>query len=711
MFTKTVLAAVSLTAIAALALPVGPATAGASPADSGRESPSPHLRPVGAPPSAVDVGSATLLSRGSRIASIPKTHASKRARALGAVRCDDGSVALCGSFTVPLDRRHDDGRTASIDFKLFVHTKAGSPKSTIWWNGGGPGPSTTRVEPWLPDYLFGGLMGHFDVLLTDVRGTGSTAPACPELQTFEGYWPDEVSTAAAALDACSSSIADRIDTYGSGDTARDLNALRKALDIEELDIVGNSYGAMPATAYAVRFPKHTRSVIISSGVNVGETIHSKLDHNARSINRMVNVLCERSPACSSGVPNARAALAAGVRQVRAHPPAGMSISANNPTEAQYVRLTEPLLFGLLVEADNTFLGSTGEVAAAMVALARGDKAPALRLAADAKDMLTVPPNEVPASEDSAGGYFAIECSDYTLPWAAGLTPEERLKAASAAVVDLDGSGGVGAWHPSSIVDGSVYANWQQLINCNHWPDVNASRIVPKNASYPKVPALVMTSTFDPRTPVEDARSNAKRWPNSQLLNIGGALHGAALWSCGPERVRAFIKKPGTHQQPCDPADFPAYRAVGEFPVTSADARPLAVRKGGGNEATRHDRRLAAVALETALDANSVNTRQFFVGEGAGLRGGGYEASEDDSGYRISLQDNKFASDVTVNGEMFYPYDGSTPTIDVTFMADDGTTGHLKVTAYWNAGRSAADPSVVRVRGHIEGRKVALLFPL
>ncbi len=347
----------------------------------------------------------------------------------------------------------------------------------------------------------------------------------------------------------------------------------------------------------------------------------------------------------------------------------------------------------------------------MVALSRGDKAPALRLAADAKDMLTAYPYDVPPSEDSAGGYYAIECSDYLFPWADGRTPAQRFAAASAAVKSLNGAGGVGAWKPSRIVDNVVYADWQQLINCNHWPDVHAAPVVPKKASFPKVPVLVMTSTFDPRTPLEDARSTAKRWPNSQLLNIGGAMHGAALWSCGPDRVRAFISKPGAHQQACDPADFPAYRAVGEFPVTSDQAKPLAVRAGGGNEATRKERRMAAVAFEAALDANSMSNRQYSLGQGAGLRGGGFETSEDDSGFRIALQGNRFASDVSVNGELFYPYDGSTPTIDIKFIADDGTTGHVKVTAFWNAGRSAADPSVVRVRGHIGGHHVALLLPL
>ena len=90
------------------------------------------------------------------------------------------------------------------------------------------------------------------MLLADVRGTGSSAPECPRLQLFDGYYPGVANHAPIA--ACAASIADRIDTYGSAESARDLEALRAALGIPKLDLIGNSYGAMPATAYAVRYP-------------------------------------------------------------------------------------------------------------------------------------------------------------------------------------------------------------------------------------------------------------------------------------------------------------------------------------------------------------------------------------------------------------------------------------------------------------------------
>jgi uncharacterized repeat protein (TIGR02543 family) len=61
--------------------------------------------------------------------------------------------------------------------------------------------------------------------------------------------------------------------------------------------------------------------------------------------------------------------------------------------------------------------------------------------------------------------------------------------------------------------------------------------------------------------------------------------------------------------------------------------------------------------------------------------------------------------------MVYPFDGSTPTIDITFTTDNGSTGHLSVAANWAQARSAAEPNVVPVTGEVDGRTIALLLPL
>ena len=633
----------------------------------------------------------------------------ERAAALGAVACADDPAAMCGQFTVRLDRRNPrDKRSAPIDFRFIPHAGGGPAVSTVWWNGGGPGPSTTRNELWVPDYLLGGLTETFDVLLTDVRGTGSTAPACPGLQSFAGYFPGPAGRAANR--ECAASIRDRVTTYGSADSAADLDELRAALRIPTLDLVGNSYGAMPATAYAVRYPQHTRSVVLSSPVNVEETIAAKMRVAAQGVTRIVETLCERSAACSAGIPDARSALTAGLRRLRTNPPTGLAAAANDPTP-RLVTLDEATLFVLLEESDGTSMSSAGEVPAALEALGRGDTAPALRLAADARAFLTATGDTPPAEVDSYGGYSAIECTDYRLPWRSGLSRSQRIAAATLQVLPVERSGAAAPFRPTRIVTRDVYSDWMQLINCNSWPDVNAPKPVTRTTAYPRVPTLVVTTDLDPRTTLESARRTAARWPRGQLLDLGGALHGGVFWGCGPDRLQAFLTTPGSPQAPCDPADFPAFRAVGNFPATSAAATPLAVDPSGTDASTPADRRIASAAMDAALDANSVATRQWANGTSPGLRGGTVTSSIADDTFLMDVVDYRFAADVAVSGRLAFPFDGSPPTIDLTLVTDDGVTGELHVVGEWLQGRSAAAPTSLPVTGVVGGRPVSLTLLL
>lgn len=698
-----------LAAIAALAALAAPADAAA--AERATTARRPPL--VGAPPSlSVRPATPAATRAAARVRTVARalqrSHVARRAVALGAEACADGTDALCGTAMLPLDWRHPGrSRRIPIAFQLFVHTGADWSGSAIWWNGGGPGPRTTSNEVPAAEFLFGPLRDRFDILLTDVRGTGASAIDCPGMQLFDGYLPS--AAFASATSACAAQVGEDGRFYGSASSARDLEAIRAALGIPRLDIVGNSYGGMPAAAYAVRFPRRTRSVILSSAVDPRKTLRSLLSTSARGTARITDLLCSRSPACSAGIPDARAAVAAGVAQLRAAPVEGLSASASSP-EPRPVRLTEGALFTLLFESDSAaFLSSLGEVPAAMIALGRGDRAPALRLAADLADIQTqVGADMPPPSDFSFGGYSAISCADHRKPWPEGLTPAARLAAAVEVARDVP----LGPWRGGAIVRDRAFRDWQWLISCYAWSDVEAPPAAPRDLGFPTVPTLLLTTDYDTRVPLEEVRRTARRWPSAQLLDIGGGLHGAAFWACGPDRVRAFLASPGTPQEPCAPGDFPSYRAVGDFPETAGEARPLAVASVA-DETTVAERRMAAVALAAALDANSVTTRQSVLSDGSGLRGGTFEASADDTRFRIVFHGLRFASDVAVDGEMVYPWDQTvTPqTIDLTFAADDGTTGDLHTVGEWAQGRSADAARFLHVTGTINGHAVSLRLPL
>lgn len=93
---------------------------------------------------------------------------------------------------------------------------------------GGPGISHHGFHPYL-----GGLRRHATVVYFDPRGRGDS-------------------------DAASS--------YSVADDVRDLESLRKALRLSDVDLLGVSYGAHLAVAYALEFPHRTRKLVLVSPI-------------------------------------------------------------------------------------------------------------------------------------------------------------------------------------------------------------------------------------------------------------------------------------------------------------------------------------------------------------------------------------------------------------------------------------------------------------
>ena len=316
------------------------------------------------PAPAADRGGSAAHGRVTLTGAARRSRTARRALSAGGRPCADGSGAICGTVDVPLDWRHPDMRTLAVDWKLFVHTDAGKARSTVWWNGGGPGGGTTKIESWVPGYLFGGVMASVDVLLTDVRGTGSSAIDCPLLQSAS--WPADD----AMFAQCAAILGDTIADYGSAYAARDLNAVRKALGIAKLDLVGNSYGGMDATAYAVRFPEHTRSVVLSSAVDARATLRSLLTTKTGGYVRVLQSLCDASAGCAAGLPDVPAAFAEGLSTLHGDGAiAGVAQGANDDAP-RLVTVSEGVVYALLEAARSGWMTNAGELPAAMRAHTR-----------------------------------------------------------------------------------------------------------------------------------------------------------------------------------------------------------------------------------------------------------------------------------------------------------------------------------------------------
>jgi pimeloyl-ACP methyl ester carboxylesterase len=605
--------------------------------------------------------------------------------------CTD-SPGLCGSIDVPLDRANPLAGTTAIGFTLIPHgDPAVASQGTILAIAGGPGISSTSELNGYLDEL-GPLLDARDLLLVDARGTGrSGAIDCQALQHGVG-------TILAAVAACGAQLGSTVSDYGTPAVADDIDAVRIALGIDRLDVVGTSYGGLVAEVYAIRHPAHLRTLTLDAPGNpsggdfwqVG-SLHQML--------RTVDQICRRSPSCGPETPDPTGQIAWLAKTLREHPLVGDAYDAGG--QLHHVVLDETkLITNVLTNNDGGYLYQ-GEISAAAAALRAGDPAPLLRIAAQTDFPAVF--DEGDPSFFSIGLNAAVACAEWPVPWQESAPPAVREAQYGEALQDLPAGTlapfGSDAW--SAFLDIGPTGDF-----CTPWP-ITRQPAAPAGPGlvYPAVPTLVLSGEYDLQIPNEQAQAVAARFPGSQFVVLAKTGH-TTLPSNGCARgmVGEFIESAGPVDPTCSTSFAPGY-AVGRFAVKAADAAPARVDPGAGDASTAADRRIATAAWSAAYDA----LQQGFVGPpeatALGLRGGRYHYRFGDTRDKVMLNGVRFTSDVAVSGHTGYDYaTGTTKTLlDVSVSGRD--IGRLKIT-----GQLFPHSGSLTLRGRLNGHRLALLVP-
>lgn len=197
--------------------------------------------------------------------------------------CQDGFQ--CATAAVPLD--YDRPFGTKIDLALIKLPAADAEKriGTLFVNFGGPGASgLQRLRergrwPWL---FSDELRSRFDLVSWDPRGiANSTAVRCfdtlAEQQAFFGSFPEmpgdpsgedpfyEKSKELAVL--CKQKAGEILEHVSTGNTARDLELLRRAVGEPKLTYHGISYGTHLGATYANLFPDRIRAMVFDGSMD------------------------------------------------------------------------------------------------------------------------------------------------------------------------------------------------------------------------------------------------------------------------------------------------------------------------------------------------------------------------------------------------------------------------------------------------------------
>ena len=595
--------------------------------------------------------------------------------------------AVCGHIDVPFDRSDPSAGTIPIAFEQYLHTDPGPATSAIFFNFGGPGVSTTASRDILGAYE--ALRDKRDLVLVDSRGTGrSGLLECPDFQTGNG--PSLIGLAAA----CAAQLGPAADRYSTADIARDYDAVRAALGYETIDFVGGSYGGVNAGAYATRFGKHLRSLVLNGGVEPSMDPFARGYVGVQKMLERIGTICERSRNCERSAREAVIAVRRLVRRVRRPPVRGAALDAHgNPHQ-----MTIDTGFQLLHVLDHVDgLGRPhGEIAAAADALERGDTKPLLRLAAEGDFPILGDNGDVNLYSQAA--FAATFCLDSPWPWSAGASlPVRKLQWARAVARTAD------APFAPFRAEEVMFSLYGMSDFCLPWPATGTRLAVEPGARYPKAPTLILDGEFDAN--VGRAEVVAAHYPNATLVRFKGVNHTPLEWSgCAAQLRTEFIRTRTVGDTSCAAQSLFDNPGVAAFPRRAA-ASPAATARAGN----RADLRLARVGADSAIDAfkrGFTNVVQGGDGRAPGLRGGTIQVEADDT-WIATLDDIRWTDDVGVSGTLHWSFDGGPLDADLQIDGPGHNDGTLHLEGGWLI---PGAPRSISITGTLGGKRVAATMP-
>lgn len=599
--------------------------------------------------------------------------------------------AYCGHITRPWDESGRVPGSVKVGF-AWIPASSGKSMGTLVPHEGGPGYSTTGSGEWFAE-MYGDLLTNHDMLLVDQRGMGRTAViACPALDNGTMSY-------VRAVGVCGRSLGDRAYSYGTEASADDLAAVLDALDIDQVDMYGDSYGTFFAQTFAGRHGDRLRTLILDGAYpTYGESAWYPTQGPA--LHRAFTAVCARSELCASAPGTPMPLLETLLDRLREKP---MQVRAPGGDGRWHRVVLDPEAVAA-VAYNATYLSPTyREFTAAVRAALDGDARPLGRLFAEywwTGDTSNNP------RQYSSGAEAAVSCHDYPQLFDLRRSPDARQQQYHDAFARKE-KAAPGLYAPFSIRE-YKRSGWTSFGMCLEWPKpaagVSFGPPRPLGGVYPAVPTLVLSGELDTITTAAEGDMVAERFPRSRHIVVANGLHvvgGAGPYSCGARLVRHVVRTGGldmpTALEECA-ADAPLIRAVGTYP---RELDGVQLPAGLADDSLS---RLAVTAANTAADLID-RWWQGYSDTGFGLRGGEWRY---DGGERVrfTLDGVKLVRDLPVSGTVTWHRSTGSVTVELRLPA---TSGVRNVTGSWNADSDGA-LATLRVTGALGPATLSFVAP-
>ena len=459
---------------------------------------------------------ATLAAGCTQEASAPESDANKL-RTLGSLQFKPCSLpspfpqgdpleAQCTTFAVPEDRSKQGGRTVALNIAWIPPRNTSDPAGDpVFFLAGGPGQAAVATFPGLAP-AFKDIMKDRGIVLVDQRGTGKSNPLnCKSEGDAENS--SDPAVARAWIERCIAELSAKADLrrYTSTDAVADLDAVRKAIGADKINLIGVSYGTRMAQQYALRHPQHVRTVTLDSPVPNTLGLGNIFARNLDSALEAQFSLCKESPACKARMGDPRAELQAVLARLRANP-VQVSYRDGSTGEELTETMTADHVAGLV--RMYAYMPAVGALLPQLIREAsQGRYANLMALAKMMQSDM--------AESMSMGMQMSVICTE---------------DAGSMVIRAEDADTVLG----NRMVEGMAAM-------CEVWPkgDKPADFNTPLKGD---LPVLVLTGEFDPVTPPKYGEEIAKGLPNARWLDLKGQGHNVIGVGCMPKLFAQFIEK-------------------------------------------------------------------------------------------------------------------------------------------------------------------------
>lgn len=411
--------------------------------------------------------------------------------------------ARCTTLEVPENPAEPEGRKISLNIAWVpASNEANASTDPVFFLAGGPGQASVATYPAVAA-AFSELLKTRHVMLVDQRGTGESNPLTCASEPEQDF--DDASQMAAAA-RCRTALETRADLrfYTTGNAIADLDAVRQALGVQKINLMGVSYGTRVAQQYALNYPTHTRTVLLDSVVPNTLPLGNLWARNLEDALALQFSQCQQQPTCLEKLGNPREQLDSLLTRLRSDAPLVRYRDANTNEEKQ-ARLTYGHVAGLT------------------------------RMFAYAPQSAALLPNVI--HEANQGRYDGLMALSQML--FSEMSDSMAMGMQYSVVCAEDGDSMIAREEDADTVLGNAITESLAAV-CTHWP----KGAVAQNFRQPltgDIPVLAISGEYDPVTPPRYGDEAIERLGNARHLTLTGQGHNVIGAGCMPKLFAQFVQ--------------------------------------------------------------------------------------------------------------------------------------------------------------------------